>query len=109
VLISAVVCSDPFPVTPLGGKSRSKAFIDVAIGHDEPKRIVVELAVRLPTNEGNFWSLLVRVLLLLKLQDDVVPQTVENFKRVRRCLCLFLQSPPALLICTEPMSSVIVM
>jgi hypothetical protein len=32
-------------VTPLAGKTRSKAFIDVAIGHEDPKRIVVELAV----------------------------------------------------------------
>lgn len=37
----------PFPEKPLNGKTRSRCYLDVAIGHDEPKRIVVELAVRL--------------------------------------------------------------
>lgn len=65
---------------------RAKAFLDVKLGDSQPRRIVVELAVR-----GGYRGR-ARVRRCAQpgvlAQSDIVPRTVENFLKVRRGACL---------------------
>lgn len=71
---------------PLHGKPRSKCFLDVSVGMDAPKRIVVELAVRVCP----CCSVMICVPMCAYgdgMQDDIAPKTAENFKKVRFACC----------------------
>lgn len=67
----------------MNGKTRTKCYMDVAIGHDAPKRIVVELAVHAPAYCIYIQAEYGCGLCGACTQDDIAPKTVENFKKVR--------------------------
>jgi hypothetical protein len=64
-----VLCSPPFPA-PLDGKPRPRCYLDVSVGADAPKRVVVELAVS--------------AVLSLALRPSLLPVCITT---LRSCVC----------------------